>query len=136
MCVDYDPPTVWRNQMRRARKAHRCGECGREIASGETYEVCAGLSEGVWYDGKTCEHCVAAREWLMRICSGYLVGYVKEELAEHVGEAFWRSDDKGLIVLAGRMWNRWQRGGRRMTVDEVRTLRDRALRPWLEAMAA
>lgn len=136
MCTDYDPPEVWRDEKRRARCTHRCGECGRDIVKGETYEVCAGLTDGRWFGGKTCEHCVAAREWLMRICSGYLVGGVQEELANHIGESFYWWDDKALYVLSERMRGRWQRRGTRMTVEQVAALRDRALKPWLKAMAA
>lgn len=44
-----------------ARKAHRCGECFRAIAPGDTYERAAGVWEGDFWDLKTCGHCAAFR---------------------------------------------------------------------------
>lgn len=44
-----------------ARKDHRCGECFRAIAPGETYERSAGSWEGDFWTMKTCSHCAALR---------------------------------------------------------------------------
>ena len=48
--------------MRKARKEHVCGECGRKIAKGETYEVSKGRFEGTFDTNKTCTDCLSLRE--------------------------------------------------------------------------
>lgn len=68
---------------RKARKAHRCCECQREIAAGEFYHYCAGVMDGSWSTWKTCEHCRAAATFLDEECNGHLVGGIFEDLVEH-----------------------------------------------------
>ena len=42
-CVcDYDPQIFCWSKVRKARKPHRCYECGGPIRSGERYEYAAG----------------------------------------------------------------------------------------------
>lgn len=70
----------------KARKAHRCAECGREIAAGEQYR-----SERFVFDGslsvhKTCSHCMVARDWLQAQCGGFIFGAVEDDLREHALE--------------------------------------------------
>ena len=48
--------------MRKARKEHVCGECGRKIARGESYERSAGLFDGKILTDKTCPDCLSLRE--------------------------------------------------------------------------
>lgn len=42
---------------RRARKEHRCDECGRTIEAGERYEYLWGICDGEQMVHKTCLHC-------------------------------------------------------------------------------
>ncbi len=103
--------TVLSEAHRKARKAHKCSECHRQIEAGETY-----LVEGTLYDGekkthKTCQHCEVVREWLRDECGGFLYGGIEEDIREHAWEGygirvkmmavgmerFWRRKD-------GRMW--------------------------------
>ncbi len=57
-CGDYDSNRVWREQLRRARKEHRCGECGHAIKSGDRYHYGSGISaDGDAFDLKWCATC-------------------------------------------------------------------------------
>lgn len=70
--------------QRRARKTHRCGECGREIERGESYWIIGGVSEGEVYKVRTCAHCYAGPcAWLVKHCRGYLTHGVLDDIAEH-----------------------------------------------------
>lgn len=45
----------------KARKKHKCGECGCEIQPGEIYEYHKGRCEGEFFVAKTCLLCVEVR---------------------------------------------------------------------------
>ena len=51
---DYDPADVYRSSTPRARKPHRCGECGGPIEPGEKYEYVFGVWDGWIGVFKTC----------------------------------------------------------------------------------
>lgn len=44
-------------QIRVARKAHKCDGCGGGIAPGEKYTACSGMFEGYFYAAKHCPCC-------------------------------------------------------------------------------
>ena len=53
---DYDPPKFHHREIRRARKQHKCCECGGTIMPGEQYEHVRGKWDDVaTFD--TCERC-------------------------------------------------------------------------------
>lgn len=52
-----NPPEVYSETPRRARKDHTCCECGKEIMQGETYIDISGLWEGEWDSFKMCDAC-------------------------------------------------------------------------------
>lgn len=52
------PPEVYNKTFRKARKEHRCTECGDWIKKGERYEHVAACYEGSWNEYKTCLPCV------------------------------------------------------------------------------
>lgn len=86
MCLVHDADGDWTelaDETRRARKEHRCSECGRTIAVGESYQYIVGKSEGELCDSRCCAHCRVAREWLSVQCHGYLQGGVQEDIDEH-----------------------------------------------------
>jgi hypothetical protein len=64
-CIDsaYDgePATIYREELRRARKQYSCGECGDPIKVGALHEVSTGLWDGKWYTHRTCARCVNVR---------------------------------------------------------------------------
>jgi hypothetical protein len=80
---DYEPATVCTVRDVRARKQHWCGECGRVIEKGETYEYVRGLWEGDWSTHKTCLGCKRVRQHLCS--SGWRYGGLAEQVAECVG---------------------------------------------------
>lgn len=86
MCMidDADPWDFFTEAQRRAAKAHRCGECRRVIAKGETYRYCSGkVMDGI-ETMRQCLQCEAATQWLRVACNGYLFGCVEEDLENHV----------------------------------------------------
>ena len=88
MCMadDADRSTLLRELHPRARKAHRCGECGRTIEPGEKYTLSKTLFEGRVEGYKTCDHCAVARDWLGANCGGWLYGGVWADIEEHIHE--------------------------------------------------
>lgn len=93
MCMidDSERINVLSDTKPRARKPHKCGECCRTIAVGETYEKTVGVYDGRFDTYVTCMHCVAVREWLSKVCSGWIYTMVEEDLREHFreGYGFW-----------------------------------------------
>lgn len=80
---DYEPATVCVVRDVRARKQHDCGECGRTIAPGETYEHVRGLWDGDWSTHKTCLGCKRIRQ---HFCSdGWLYGELSELIRDCIG---------------------------------------------------
>lgn len=69
-----------------ARKAHKCSECGRPIAAGETYWRLSALFEGDFTETKMCAHCRVGADWLVENCGGFMTHGVHEDLREHVEE--------------------------------------------------
>lgn len=70
----------------RARKAHRCDECGRTIEAGERYRRSSALFDGRFDEFKMCWHCRVAAQWLEKNCDGYLTQGVHEDIREHIDE--------------------------------------------------
>lgn len=68
-----------------ARREHQCSECRGVIAKGETYKRESFIHEG-FNQHKTCRRCLAARQWLIDECSGFVYGAVLEDLAEHFND--------------------------------------------------
>jgi uncharacterized protein with PIN domain len=63
MCFVADEyPEAHRTVDRRARKPHRCSECGGEIPKGATYRYDSGVFEGAPYSYKRCLRCIALVE--------------------------------------------------------------------------
>jgi len=104
------------------RPAARCEECARAIAVGETYVFLVGLYDGQWSTYRWCLHCEAAGAWMWRVCGGYPLGMLREELQEHWHEGY-RSVAFGRLVVGVR---RGWLGGRAAVPDkdEVRSLAD------------
>ncbi len=64
MCVidlDDDCSDVWNETPRKARKAHKCYCCRRQIQPGETYIYHSSLFDGHWTWEKCCAECEADR---------------------------------------------------------------------------
>lgn len=61
-CDDNVVPAFYDKTTPRARKAHRCDECGAAIQLGEKYESVKGKWDGDFLFFKTCSRCTALRE--------------------------------------------------------------------------
>jgi len=61
MCGDGESLVLARMKYLKARKPHKCCECGSEIDPGEEYQKITGLHEGTWVDFKTCYICQKIR---------------------------------------------------------------------------
>lgn len=60
---DYDGcPEFYSMEYPRARKQHRCGECGKTIEIGERYQRFSGKFDGDMFWEKTCENCAEIRD--------------------------------------------------------------------------
>jgi len=87
----------------KARKDHRCMECGRTIGRGETYTNERLLFDGSVSTHKTCAHCLVARQWLSENCGGWIYTEVRDEINEHFQEGY-----RVAGRLAVGMNRRWQ----------------------------
>jgi hypothetical protein len=93
----------------KARKAHKCDECRREIEPHEYYYRADGLFEGSWNIYRICAHCYVACEWLKANCDGFLHCGVFEDISEHITE--YRGQAKCIPRLARLkfgMESRWR----------------------------
>lgn len=61
---DYEPASFYSVATPKARKAHRCDECGHAISPGENYERVGAKWEGMVDTFKTCHRCIALRQHL------------------------------------------------------------------------
>lgn len=87
-CDSYSYP--YREERdRKARKAHKCGECSASIQPGERYWYATGRCEGEWFDAKVCARCTALYDYLKAhvpcLCVSF--GNMIEELMELADEA-------------------------------------------------
>ena len=99
-----------REARRRARKAHKCGECSRVIAPGETYVDASGIDcDGNAWTHKVCAHCDVVTVWLAENCGGWLMQGVLDDIREHV-EEYRRMDLARLVVGMQRDWKRFHGG--------------------------
>jgi hypothetical protein len=107
------------HEIRTSRKPRRCGECGRAIRPGETYENARGKYENEFSTYITCAHCLRARRWLIRECNGWLYSGVYEDLFEHWNyEGIRTGELLRLIVGMRRKWQRFDGAGL-LAVPEV-----------------
>ncbi|MGH2509070.1 MAG: hypothetical protein ACRDHZ_16955 [Ktedonobacteraceae bacterium] len=101
----------------RAKKEHKCTECGRPIARGEIYRRTAGMYDGSWIIGKVCQHCKVATEWLQKNCGGYLDHCVGEDMQAHFDE-YSRMDLARIVIGMNHQWKRL-RGVGLMTIPKL-----------------
>lgn len=72
-CEDGEPLDILSQQIIRARKSHRCFECGREIHAGDQYEKIKGVDCDGHSTFKTCLFCARVRDDLVSM--NYCVMY-------------------------------------------------------------
>jgi len=100
-----------------ARKAHKCKECGREIAVGEQYHVDRFVWEGEMHNHKVCAHCMVARKWLSDECGGWVYGSIEEDVREHAQSGGYPMSVCRLAV--GMAWNWRSPKGRLLPIPKV-----------------
>lgn len=61
---DYEPASVYRSSIRRARKSYRCDDCSGTIRFGEQYEYVFAVWDSYPTSMHTCERCVDIRTWI------------------------------------------------------------------------
>jgi len=61
-CQDFVQPEFFNEVERRARKEHRCTECGQPIVAGEQYFYTSAKWDGVVCSVKTCKPCAQIRD--------------------------------------------------------------------------
>lgn len=75
VCLDHDYDgnnAFYAEKYVKARKAHKCCECGKPIAIGETYQRATGMSDGAIFTERTCEDCTDIRKSF--VCGGWMFG--------------------------------------------------------------
>jgi dUTP pyrophosphatase len=98
MSCDAISPSCFTSATRRARKQHRCGECGQPIAVGDRYQYVSGIWDGSPDSHRTCIRCAAVRDWLQaqpEACGCVPLGELTDtldEYAEWFGHAKWTGD--------------------------------------------
>lgn len=100
---DYEAPSVYTaTKVNSARKAHRCSECRRTITPGEPYESTFGIWEGQGQAYKTCQHCLALREWVKAHvpCFCWAHGNTREDALNTASG--WSHEAPGLLFGAWR----------------------------------
>ncbi len=83
MCEIYsdgDTCDVWEERQVRARKRHRCHECGGHIEAGTNYRRIDSLYEGTWAHHRVCEPCWEVWERFSREHGSLIVLNTLEEM--------------------------------------------------------
>ena len=75
--IDDDCGAFVDEKIRKARKKHKCGECGDEIQPGHSYEHARGLFDGVFFTSKTCRPCLEIRA---RFFNGWIYGSILDDI--------------------------------------------------------
>ena len=92
---DYTEAYVAHN--RKARKDHRCYECGELIKRGEIYEEVTGIWDGRPDRFRTCRACLSVREALF--CKSWCHGGIWEDLYNHIDYCAGKIDLNKLVGI-------------------------------------
>lgn len=88
-----DCATVFRDQIRRARKEHTCDSCQCTIAPGDKYLSHASLHDGHWSSSKICKDCDEIRDAFARAHDYFpFPSTLEETLEECIAEGDEESD--------------------------------------------
>lgn len=103
---DADSVKILNIESPKARKEHRCYECGRLIGIGELYHKDTFVFEGEINTIKACKHCKYAVNLINEKCHGFVYGEIREELGEHFNTP-WGYQAARFYVAMGRQWKRF-----------------------------
>ena len=93
---DYGSVTL-RQVVCKARKQHRCGECGRVINKGESYEAYNGVCEGDFFWAKTCSDCLSLRNSFFK--GGFMFGGVRDEIHNYISDVSGDVEESCIVNL-------------------------------------
>lgn len=93
---DYDQPEFYHEELRKARKPHKCEECSGTIIVGELYEHVRGKWDGYVDSFKTCQRCRDIRQWVKNNvpCLCWAHGNAIADCKEAITEARYRAPDE------------------------------------------
>lgn len=93
---DGDPASVYRSSTPRAKKSHRCEECGTTILIGERYEYVFGIWDNSPASFRTCESCYDLRMWVKNNvpCLCWMHGDADTGMNESINDAYRRAPDE------------------------------------------
>ena len=89
---DYDEPEVYNVKIVKARKVHRCYECGDSIPVGARHEHVQALYDG-WSEYRTCLVCVTIREDFQGPGCGFVHGDLWQSLRDMYDTGNFDDDD-------------------------------------------
>lgn len=130
---DYDAPEFYISSQRTARKRHRCEECRCFILPGERYEHVSAKWEGSLSTVKTCQHCLALRDWATGNvpCACWAHGEMILGLQQSIEDAIDRAPEetKGLWFGFLRRRHQWQKSAhaRRIAAEPFYAFEGRAV---------
>lgn len=105
---DYEHPSVYRDDMVKSRKPHKCGECGGTIERGQQYQRVTGCWEGSWDTHYTCMDCWNIRE-AFRCGGGFFFGRLWDDLHEYRNDVNTGCVEKIKTVSAKQKYMDWLR---------------------------
>lgn len=108
---DADPLEFCDSRVVKARKEHKCSECGGTIAAGETYRSVAYKFEGEFGSDKVCDPCrEAAGEFEYHIVGGSLWMMFAEEWDQgaHIQACINRLESARAKEHMRQQWIKWQ----------------------------
>lgn len=108
---DYDPPQFYSVTKPKARKQHRCEECGVAILPGELYERVSGKWDGYVDTFSTCERCHDLRMWVQNNvpCLCFEYGNADEGLEAAIDDACSRAPAETVGLRFGFLRRKVQR---------------------------
>jgi len=112
MCraADIDISVYTETLVKKSRKDHVCGECGRTIERGESYLRAFSICDGDPFTNLFCTHCIIPMKWLIENCSTYIYTEVRSDIREHARD-YKRTDLARMSVAMKRGWRRFDGKG-------------------------
>lgn len=107
---DFEPWEFFNSEIRKARKAHTCAECGETILPGQSYEHLWAKADGTMSTQDSCLMCVEIAEAFY--CDGRAVGVLWEDMEDVMADLGTSCFDKlqtpEAKALLQRRWMQWK----------------------------
>lgn len=99
---DYDGPSpeFFHESLPKARKEHRCDECGGKVKPGETYRLIVGKWDGDLNTFKACPDCLELMTWAEAHvkCICWQLGEAHQNILDEMSN--WEKECPGLAAEA------------------------------------